>query len=283
MQVLKIKSFLLKIPGVIILKYLKRKSIDYFFKIDSLRFNRTINVFCFGKKQFKILDFGRLCRYRARTFELKEPETISWIKAFSPDDKLLDVGANIGMYSLFAASLGLKVIAIEPEALNNAMLNLNIRVNKYNSLIKAFCISLHSENKVNFLNISSSASNWGSAQNNFNNNIDWTGKKTFKPVYTQGSIGLSIDYFLRDLSENINHLKVDVDGNEFLIMQGAKELLNSSHIKSILIELVDGRHDYEDTIKYIESFNFELVYKGHSSMYEDDPFSEVYNHIFQKK
>lgn len=279
----KIKSFILQIPGISILKFLKNKSTNLFFKLDTLRFNKTLNVLYLGKIQFKILDFGRLCRYRARTFEYKEPETIDWIKSFSPNDKLLDVGANVGMYSLFAASLGIKVIAIEPEALNNAMLNLNIRVYKFNSLIKAFCLSSHNENKLDYLNISASESDWGAAQNNFENNKDWTGKKSFKPVYIQGSVGLSIDYFLTNLSEKINHLKVDVDGNEFFIMQGAKKLLESKYLKSILIELVDGRDDYNETLEYIKSFNYELVYKGNSSMYENDPFADVFNHIFKKK
>lgn len=278
----RLKSLILKIPGVSILKYLKRETINLFFNIDAIRFQRTLNVGYLGRVKFKILDFGRICRMRARTFEYKEPETLEWINSFSANDQLLDVGANIGIYSLFAASQGLKVIAVEPESLNFAMLNLNIRFNNFNSLVKAFCISLHENNNVDYLNISASQSNWGAAQNNFNNKFDWTGKRTFNPIYSQGSVGLSIDYFLQNISEEIHHLKVDVDGNEFLIMKGARELLNSNKLKSILIELVDGRDDYDETIKYIESFNFELVYKGHAPMYETGRFSDVFNHIFKK-
>ena len=277
-----LKSLLLKIPGISFIKYLKKETINLFFNIDALRFQKTLNVRYLGKIKFKILDFGRICRMRARTFEFKEPETLEWINSFSPNDQLLDVGANLGIYTLFAASQGLKVIAIEPEALNYAMLNLNIRFNNFNSLIKSFCISLHDQNNVDYLNISSSLSDWGAAQNNFNNKLDWTGKRTFNPIYSQGSVGLSIDYFLKNISEEINHIKVDVDGNEFLIMKGAKELLSSNKLKTILIELVDGRDDYEDTVKYIENFNFKLVYKGHASMYDSGRFSDVYNHIFEK-
>ena len=212
-----LKSLLLKIPGISIIKYLKRETINLFFNIDALRFQKSLNVRYLGKIKFKLLDFGRICRMRARTFEYKEPETLEWINSFSPNDQLLDVGANLGIYTLFAASQGLKVIAIEPESLNYSMLNLNIRFNNFNSLIKAFCISLHDKNNVDYLNISSSLSDWGAAQNNFSNKLDWTGKRTFNPIYSQGSVGLSIDYFLQNISEEINHLKVDVDGNEFLI------------------------------------------------------------------
>ena len=87
---------------------------------------------------------------------------------------------------------------------------------------------------------------------------------------------------MQNISEEIHHLKVDVDGNEFLIMKGARQLLNSNKLKSILIELIESRNDYDETIKYIESFDFELVYKGHAPMYETGRFSDFFNHIFKK-
>ena len=65
-------------------------------------------------------------------------------------------------------------------------------------------------------------------------------------------------------------------------MKGAKKLLSSNKLKTILIELVDGRDDYDDTVKYIKSFNFKLMYKGHAPMYNSGRFSDVYNHIFEK-
>ena len=56
----------------------------------------------------------------------KEPETLNWISSFDPGDNLLDIGANIGIYSPFAAARNHKVISLEPDALNYALLNLNI-------------------------------------------------------------------------------------------------------------------------------------------------------------
>ena len=63
---------------------------------------------------------------RAETFFTKEPDTIEWIESFDKNDVFLDIGANIGIYSLYAAKNVSKVWAIEPESLNFAMLNLNI-------------------------------------------------------------------------------------------------------------------------------------------------------------
>ena len=71
-----------------------------------------------GHTVFNILDFGAVTRYRAHTFETKEPETLRWISSFESTDTLLDIGANIGIYTLFAASNHHTVIALEPDALN---------------------------------------------------------------------------------------------------------------------------------------------------------------------
>ena len=45
---------------------------------------------------------GKITRYRAVTFEDKEPETLNWIESFYPKDNFLDIGANIGIYSIYA-------------------------------------------------------------------------------------------------------------------------------------------------------------------------------------
>jgi hypothetical protein len=46
---------------------------------------------------------NQITAWRVRTFATKEPGTIAWIDAFAADDVMLDVGANIGLYALYAA------------------------------------------------------------------------------------------------------------------------------------------------------------------------------------
>ena len=70
-----------------------------------------------NRKIFHIEDMSWITRYRAISFEDKEPETLKWIESFDQNQCLLDVGANIGIYSLFALLKGHEVIAIEPEAI----------------------------------------------------------------------------------------------------------------------------------------------------------------------
>ena len=112
-----------------------------------------------GKEIFKIYDYGTVTRMRATSFEKKEPETLNWIKTFEKNDNLIDVGANIGIYSLYAAYKGINVVSVEPDALNYALLNLNIRINNYGDKIVPYSIALHDEKKFSKFNVSSNE--WG--------------------------------------------------------------------------------------------------------------------------
>ena len=75
---------------------------------------------------------SELEKYRADTYATKEPETIEWMdRLFKSDEVMWDIGANIGLYSLYAArAKGLKVFAFEPESTNFARLNNNINLNQ---------------------------------------------------------------------------------------------------------------------------------------------------------
>ncbi len=55
-------------------------------------------------KQIKMFFYvpNPLNKYRIKTFSTKEPETLAWIDSFESDAVFWDVGANIGLYSIYA-------------------------------------------------------------------------------------------------------------------------------------------------------------------------------------
>tara|TARA_B100000886_G_scaffold93274_1_gene61666 strand:- start:22867 stop:23691 length:825 start_codon:yes stop_codon:yes gene_type:complete len=254
--------------------------ISIFNRIWDHRLSTLIQVMELGVPIFKIHDFGKITRLRASSFEIKEPETLAWIREFDIGDTFMDVGANIGMYSLYAANRDIKVVAIEPDALNYALLNLNIRKNDLGKKIIPYSIAMHDTEKYSKFNISSFE--WGGALNSFDNELDFQSKK-FKPEHVQGVFGTSLDLFIREISFNPNHLKIDVDGNEYLILEGAKNLLNSNYLKSILVELDEIREDYSQSISLIEKAGFNLIEKTNSEIFNRGKFSKTFNHIFKRK
>lgn len=243
------------------------------------RLKSVVTVKESGREIFKLIDYGRIVRFRASSFETKEPETLKWIRGFDSKDDLLDIGANIGIYSLYAAHKGINVTAIEPDALNYALLNLNIRINNYGEKIVPYCIAIHNKSKFSKFNISSFS--WGGALNSFDNTLDYKGDE-FTPIHSQGVFGIDLDSFIKTLPSLPNHLKIDVDGNEHLILIGAKGLLENKSLKSILIELDEAREDYESSKYLIEQSGFKLVEKTHAEIFSQGNYSSVFNHIYKR-
>ena len=69
-----------------------------------------------------------LLRLRAETFLTKEPETLEWIDRMNEGAVLWDIGANVGIYSVYAAvSKRANVIAFEPSIFNLEFLARNIK------------------------------------------------------------------------------------------------------------------------------------------------------------
>ena len=150
-----------------------------------MRLSSTVPVKWRGHTVFRIYDFGPVTRYRANTFESKEPETLNWISSFDPGDNLLDIGANIGIYSLFAAALNHKVISLEPDALNYALLNLNILLNDQGKNVLPFSIAAH--NTIKYSSFSVRSCQWGGALSSFDT-LD-TDQADDKSAHLQGVSG----------------------------------------------------------------------------------------------
>ena len=265
--IFKLGKFVIKIREILIL--FSDNRLNKLIKIKDRKSNRII----------KIYDFGSITRYRADSFFNKEPETINWIDTFNKGEIFLDVGANIGIYSLYASSKGITTIAIEPDSLNNALLNLNINANLLGEKVLAFAIAFHEEQKYSTLNIKKME--WGGALNSFDNCKDYL-NKTYLPSHKQGVLGDTIDNFLKNLEKTINHIKIDVDGNEFFVLKGAKNTLESKSLKTILIELNIDHPDYSNSIELILSKGFILSNKSNLDKHKKTDSLKTFNHIFIK-
>jgi len=226
---------------------------------------------------------GELALFRARTLLTKEPETIEWIDTFEDGDVLWDVGANVGVYSLYAAvSRKVKVLAFEPSAANYLLINRNIELNCLDDRIQAFCVAFADQTCANVLNMQSSA--FGSALSSFADAMDFNGRP-FTPRFTQAILGFTIDNFLAQFQVPFpNHLKIDVDGIEDRIIAGAKQTLADRRLKSISIELEANRIESTGAaLTQLDIAGFELISKRHAEMFEGGEFSHIYNYLLRRR
>ena len=259
--------------------YLLSNFIFFFIPNFILDYAFERKIYCKSKDiRFSIRNFSKVCRFRAKTFSYKEPDTLNWIDSFDSESSFIDIGANVGIYSLYASYKLKNIYAFEPDALNFSLLNLNIFDNKKDKIIKAYPISIHSYDAYNSLNIKKYI--WGGALSSFENKFDQF-QNEFIPEIEQGSYSMSLDQIVKNLKikNKSIHCKIDVDGNENEILKGATKTLKEKIFQSILIELDTNRTDYKETLKYFDDSGYVLKSVNSSPVYKNI-FGTTKNHIF---
>jgi FkbM family methyltransferase len=191
------------------------------------------------KLPFKMRKETEMEKYRAKTFWTKEPETIEWIKSFKKDDTFVDVGANVGVYSLYAKSLYPKMVifAFEPmeENFNSLWENITMNLTADNMPIFAFQYAVGSkQGKVKFNAVSKLAGESGGQVSNTGKNIRM----------------ITIDAILHN--HLIRHIKIDIDGQELEVIKGMKDTLH--YLKSVLVEV--SKESKDEIIKILTSAGF---------------------------
>lgn len=168
---------------------------------------------------FKIRQDTETERWRARTFLEKEPETLAWIDHFNPDDVFFDVGANIGIYSLYCAYCHPRstIYAFEPAISNYSVLVKNAKSNHFRNLHCELAAVGNQNGLVKFMAPFSDAGATGGQ-------IAKHGVVT--PVITLDSWPVQPD-----------HVKIDIDGQELDVVLGMREILKT--VKSVLVEVTD--------------------------------------------
>lgn len=191
--------------------------------------------------------------WRGDTFLMKEPETVKWIQDEINDGSVFwDIGSNIGLFSLQAASLNseCKIFAFEPESQNFASLCKNVWLNAYKN-VEAHNIAVSGKDKsLELGKLFISEMRAGSALHNVGKQSDW---HEGSPVFKQNCYCVSIDDLIEKYGlPSPSIVKLDVDGIEMDILRGAEKAMKSS-IKSILVEVDEG--DSEEVREMVEFMN----------------------------
>jgi len=167
-----------------------------------------------------------------------------------------DVGANIGYYTLLLANLAPKgkVYAFEPIPLSHYLLKANLTLNNFTNVV-ANNIALGDKNeKATF--VLPEDSGFASFRD--------TKRKIVKEKITVSV--QTLDSYVKHLKiKRIDFVKIDVEGAERLVLQGAKNILEKIKPKILLIELYDlnlnvYNESVESIVKFLRKYNY-LPYK----------------------
>ena len=261
----------------------KRSVLIYFNDFIQDSAYKSINIL---DKEIKFFVPNQLLNWRVDTFFTKEPETLEWIDNFEKKENLIfwDIGANIGLYSIYNSLKNPKstTIAFEPSSSNLRVLTRNISINNLEKKIKVIPIPLTNKKNI-FQEMKEGQFIEGGAMNSFGEKFDFEGKE-FQTTMNYNLLGTTMNYFLENsILEIPDYIKIDVDGIEHLILEGASNYLSHEKIKSILVEVNEKFTDQMNNINEIlAKNNFKFLSSYQSSNNSSTKTLSTKNYIFTK-
>jgi FkbM family methyltransferase len=191
------------------------------------------------------------------------------IEHFCPkkNDTVLDVGAHLGRYTIISANqVGDKgkVVALEASPVVFEKLNRNIRLNKLSNItsMNYAVYSKATKIKLFFPNEGFKNTVYNSVMSNRSQD---SGKFVIVDANTLDNIINSIGIGL----EQVNWIKIDVEGAELEVLKGATGILSKSKDISLLIEvhnIAEEKNLYREIIDLLNNYNFKIefekIYEG---------------------
>ena len=196
--------------------------------------------------------------WRAMTILVKEEGTIEWLRRnATPETIFFDIGANIGLYTIYAASLlsnGGRVFAFEPHAVNFVHLIKNISANKFDRIVAPLSIALFDEAGL----MPFSYFDWaaGTSKNQL-----VKGSASGHEIFRELKYAAPLDDLIEaDALPVPDLIKIDVDGVEPQIITGMKRLMQSNRRpRSIQVEI--QKNDNDGVVQLMESQGYKLDHR----------------------
>lgn len=184
------------------------------------------------------------------------PEMSFLLHVLKKEDFFVDVGANVGSYTLLAGvAIGARGIAFEPVPSNYSRLVDNIGLNNIEEN-RISCMNMGVGDKCDEIRFT--------ANQNTMNHVVRDGEQQLDDVLVKVT---TLDSSLK--AEKPNMLKIDVEGYEMPVLMGARRVLENEALHSIIIELNGNGEKYGFDESNIISMLDEYGFKPYSY----DPFS----------
>ena len=188
------------------------------------------DVLCRGLK-FSLPCDNWITRYRWQSYNTKEVETLDWIdRLLRNGDTVFDIGANIGQYSIYGALRHpeVRVVAFEPEYANAHLLRDNVIQNRLEKRIEIYSLALSNHCGLSQLHLQDLTP--GAALLTESRDEIPVTRTNHKVVAREGIYALTLDAFCCEAGITPQCIKIDVDGTEVEILEGAAKTLKPSPI-----------------------------------------------------
>jgi FkbM family methyltransferase len=138
---------------------------------------------------------------------------------------VIDVGANLGLFSAYACSLGCKVYAVEPLERNLRFLKLLKELNPIFDLTICNCVLSNYNGMATLYNEGNDMGGGTILEDIKQNNVNRSAKnKNIRPIIKTLTNSLTLDAFVEmNKIESIDFIKADIEGAEISLLEGGKE------------------------------------------------------------
>ena len=226
-------------------KYIKQKAKSDFAVIDG-------NKMYLGKDDLSLSVNG-----------IYEPLATNWLKKnIKKGDTVVDVGANIGYYTLLLAKLvgeNGRVFAFEPEPTNYQILKKNVMVNNYkNVYLENFAVTDYKGKTKLFI-----------SEKQMGMHRIYPSKYCSNVFVNVETISLD-EYFNSEIKNDISFIKIDVEGSEFGVLKGMKSILQNKGLK-ILMEFVpncicEAGNDPQQVLNFLNDFEIKKTIQAENKI-----------------
>ena len=200
-----------------------------------------------GTLSFVLL--GKTSAGRAMSLLTKQPATIQWIDSFEPGSVFWDVGASVGVFSLYAAlRTDTKVVAFEPAAVNYYLLAANCEANKLYNQVDCLLVGLGDAQAIGTLEIS---------QFKPARSFSFRGHKDVPYETKQVALVASIDQLVEQYGLRCpNYIKIDAPGSAEAIIAGASHTLRRPDVRQIHLEVREQSKGGQRIIEMLKQSGF---------------------------
>ncbi|XP_059150995.1 uncharacterized protein LOC131937517 [Physella acuta] len=188
-----------------------------------------------------------------------------------PDLMLVDLGANLGEYTLWAAALGYRVLAVEMVLENVHMLQTSLMLSGLSQLVTIVNNALYSDHRT--LQVNFMAKNMGGSRLNTSN--------VFEPLDNTRGVVLVNTICLDDLiplvSNTSVYMKLDIENTEHEALKCADHFFSKVNVKVVQMECLNKTpEEINIVIRFMDRHGYVMSKSGNKIVHVSSCSGDVF-------